>query len=123
MIVADAVHTDPITGKRYILGSFAGISSPEFPLTYPTLAVYVALTDGRGLMPFRLVLLDLDLDAEPLFDVEGEVEFSGPRAEVDLFVTVPNVIFSSPGEYAVQIFVAGQFVAERRIIMTQEPKQ
>lgn len=44
MILCDAVHIDPTTGKRTLLGLFSTLVSSEFPTVVRSMAVHVSLT-------------------------------------------------------------------------------
>jgi hypothetical protein len=49
LVVADLAYRDDVSGKYFILGSRFWIAATGgFPYTHPRLAVYAALTNGRG---------------------------------------------------------------------------
>lgn len=67
MILADAVHVDPATSKRTILGLFSGVSSRTQPTRIESMAVYAAVTECRGKLPLTLVLVQIGEDEEPFY--------------------------------------------------------
>jgi len=86
------------------------------------MGVYMAITNGRGTVPFRLQLTDVDEEREALWFAEGEVEFSDPRAVVELDFMMTGVTFPTPGEYRFQFFACGERIMERRILVNQLPE-
>src|SRR5438876_6706405 len=79
MVVCDAIWCDPGSGKRTILGCFSAIFAKQFPAVHPIMAVYVALTDGRGKVQIRLQIVDVNEERDPIFKGEAEAEFQDPR--------------------------------------------
>ena len=118
MIICDAIHRDPATRKCYLLGTFSSIAATKFPTQHPQMAVYVALTDGRGktLLTIRLVSVDED---HILGEVKMEVEFADPRIVLDFTLTIANVTFPEPGEYRLQLFAGTTLLLERRLVVLQ----
>src|SRR5438093_5222055 len=84
MILCDNIHRDPATGKFFILGtySFLGVAD-QFPWTHPIILVYVALTDGRGPVPLRLRLIDVDEENPPIFETEETIDFDDPIETIE----------------------------------------
>ena len=122
MVVCDAIWRDPGTGKSFILGCFESISATEFPCTHPLIAVYVALTDGRGSTPIKLRLVDVEAEEEPLVEMELDVEFQDPRMVAELTLHMKDVAFPKPGEYRFQLSSGTAPLLERRIIVKKIEK-
>jgi len=85
------------------------------------MAVYDAITDGRGKVPISLALVDAEDEQEPLFHAEGEVDFSDPRAVVEAEFHLQGLTFPAAGEYRFQLRAAGEFLIERRLVVVQIP--
>ena len=117
LVMADAMHRDPGTGKLYILGTFSTIFASSFPSTHPLMTVYAVLTDGRGKIPIRLVIVPVEDDTDPLADAKGELEFSDPRMVVEVSLGLPGVTFPCPGEYRVQLLAGEELLMERRLMV------
>ncbi len=115
MVICDAVWRDPATGKYFILGCFSAIGAKAFPTTHPSLAVYVAITEGYGKVPLSLKLVDAQTPPAVLHDSSIEVEFSDPRAIAEIAVHVQNLTFQAPGDYRLQLHAGETFLMERRI--------
>lgn len=115
-LVCDAIHRDAGTGKNYIIGTFSVFGALTYPTALLSMAVYVALTDGRGKIPFKLQLIDVDEEREPLFSAEFELEFIDPLAVLEGSFSLGNLVIPEPGEYRLQLFANSDPMMERRII-------
>lgn len=125
MVVCDHIWVDPGTGKETLLGLFSTIHARKFPARHGLLAVYVALTDGRGETPVRLRLIDVDEEYDPLFDETGTIDFADPRMIFGMMFHAENLLFKEPGEYRFQLFAHEELLMERRVLVvqTQETEQ
>jgi uncharacterized protein DUF6941 len=121
MVTCDAIWRDPGTGKRTILGCFSVLHAQQFPAIHPTMAVHVAITNGRGRMPFTLRLIDSDEDPAPLWTAEGTLDFTDPQVIMEIDFMLTSVTFPKPGVYRFQLFAAGEYLMERRIFVEQLP--
>ncbi len=122
MVVCDSVWTDPGTGKKFILGCFTTIGAKTFPATHPFLSLYILLTGGRGKVSFKIQIVDVDEEREPFGVSEGEIEFADPRGIVEVTSMILGTVFNAAGEYRIQLFVSGQFIMERRLLLIQIPE-
>src|SRR5438067_13345086 len=88
IIICDGMHIDPATPKKTILGTFTAYQSSEFPFRIPQIIMYLALSDGRGTVPFQVKLVRVDNDEidndSDIFSTEGQIEFSDPLAVYEL---------------------------------------
>jgi hypothetical protein len=117
MTIAEVVHRDGCTGKYSLLGLHNTIAAPTFPCTHPSLAVYLALTDGRGKTPLTLRLIDGEEERPPVFTVEALLDFPDPTQVVEGAFTCQRLQFPQPGEYRLQLLVAGELLLERRLFV------
>ena len=120
MLICDAVHRDPGTGKPTIIGCFGTIGAAQFPAAHPFMTVYVELTDGRGQVPLTLRLVDSDEDSE-IFRAETEVNMSDPLAIVVTAFGINGAIFPKAGEYRMQLLAGTERLLERRLLLLQLP--
>lgn len=118
MVICDAVWRDPGTGKWTILGTFSQIYAKTFPAVHSQIGIYIELTDGRGTMPFSLRIVDADEIREPVATLEGNFESPDPRAVVQLGANLADLEFPQAGEYRVMLEVNGEFLVERRVVVT-----
>ena len=121
MVICDMVWRDPYTAKCTIIGTFSAVCSSIFPAVHPVLSVYITLTDGRGIVPISLVLIDADEERAPIFKQDQDIEFIDPRAIVELIFVSGGIQFPQPGEYRLQLIAANEFIMERRILVLQTP--
>jgi hypothetical protein len=119
MVLCEGIWTDQATGKKFLLGCFASISARDFPATQPIFAIYILLTNGRGRVPFRIAVVDVDEQRDPVAELNGELEFPDIRAVIGLDAILMGVSFPMPGEYRVQLFVNNEFVIERSLLIVQ----
>lgn len=115
--VCDLIYRDRGTGKRFILGCFSALHAVEFPAIHPALGIYVDLTNGRGQVTVKVQIVDTDGEREPIWIGESEVNFVDPRMVAEIDMMVGGLRFPEPGEYRVQVYAAGDFVIERRLLV------
>jgi hypothetical protein len=113
MVVCDAVWRDPATGKYFILGCFSAIGSHSFPTVHPSLAVYIALTEGYGKIPLAVRLTDPQ--GGTVHESRLEIDFTDPRAIAEIGLQFQNLSFATAGEHRLQLHAGDAFVMERRI--------
>ena len=115
MVLADSVLHDLASGKFVIQGTYSVIMASAFPVIHPALAVYFAITNGHGMTPVAIRLIDVDEAREPIFALAGEVDFADPLQVVEHVFAARRVRFPEPGEYRLQLFAADQLLRERRL--------
>jgi hypothetical protein len=113
-MICDHVWRDPTSGKYHLLGTFSAIASSRFPLV-TDLSVYFAITEGRGKLPVRMELIDVDEERAAVFDAEAVFEFEHPRQVIEGMFAFSNLDFPEPGEYRLKLFAAGEFLMERAL--------
>ncbi len=118
MIICDAVWRDPGTGKFFLLGTFSTIGSATFPSRHPQLVVYSVLTDGRGKTQLQLCFVSAD-EEHILAEAEAEVNFSDPRANLEMALQFSNIEFPAPGEYRLKMNCGNELLMERRLLLVQ----
>ena len=114
MIVADGIHRDSSTGKKFILGIFNIIGASRFPHRNPPFFVYLAITNGHGPTVLRLRIVDVEDPQSPIYESAHPVDFSDPN-EVYEFVTGVQVVFPVPGNYRMQLLAGNEFLREMRL--------
>jgi hypothetical protein len=114
MIVCEGLWRDP-AGKLFILGCLSEINFDVFPAVQTVLAVHIAMTSGRGRVPFRVRLVDADEEREPVWTTEGEIGLDHPRIVAEVDLVMKDITFPEAGEYRVQLFAGGELIVERRL--------
>ena len=119
LVLCEGIWTDGATGKKFILGCFTAIRAREFPAIQPLLCAYILLTNGRGKVPFKVVIVDVDEERQPIAEINGEIEFPDVRTVASIDAIMMGVSFPSAGEYRLQVFVNGEFIIERSFLVVQ----
>jgi hypothetical protein len=114
LLICDHVWRDPHSGKYDLLGTFSAIGSSVFPCSI-NLAVYFALTEGRGELPIRLELVDVDEERPAIFKSEGMFRFVDPRHVIEGCFSFDTLKFPQPGEYCLKLFVSGELLMVRSL--------
>jgi len=118
MVISDAIWVDPTTGKQTILGTFSAICGQAFPLPVPHIAVYLALTDSRGVVPLKLRLVDVDEIRDPVQEMALSPDFVDPVSIVEAGLYMEDVVFPEAGEYRLQLLTDdSELIIERRILV------
>jgi hypothetical protein len=73
----------------------------------------------------KMRLIDADDGDGPIFESEALLNFTDPTNVIELQFVQPDAIFPKPGEYRLQLFGAGEFLRERRVLVAplQQPGQ
>jgi hypothetical protein len=117
LLIADHVHWDDSSGKCFILGTRSSISAATFPCNRSGLAVYAAMTDGRGETALKIRLVDVDEVREPVMEFETTLNFLDPTEDVEVAFLLTELVFPEPGDYRLQLYGAGQLLRERRFLV------
>ena len=117
MMICDSISIELGTAKTTLHGCFGAISAPDFPVSHHQMALYIAMTNGHGQAHVKVQLVDSDGQNDPLFVMEGPIQFVDPLAVVELRLAIPVVTFPAPGEYRFQLFANNSFVMERRLVV------
>ena len=122
MVLCDAAHRDPGTGKFTLLGTFGRIFGKEVPI--PALfCVYFAITDGAGKMSVSLKIVDSatslndDESEEPIIQIGGEFDPPDRLAILEGVFGVA-VRFPKPGVYHCELWVRDECLMSRRLVVT-----
>lgn len=120
--ICDVAYSDGTTGKWNILGSYDRVQPKEFPTSFP-IAVYFAITDGRGTMPMKFVVVDArsELDdpeqpVEPVGQLEGELTLGNPLEVVQGAVVI-HCTFENPGAYNCELWVDDKRLMARHLLV------
>jgi hypothetical protein len=102
------------------MGMWSDVTCDYLPVTLPPFKVFMVLTDGHGRIPFSLKLVDVDDSYEPLFQANGEIEFTDPRLVAQIIVDVQPIEIRTAGEYRLQFHACGELIVERRLTVIAE---
>ncbi len=120
LILCDYTIREGGTNKPSLIGIFSMLSVQRFPYTFPAFCVYVALTDGRGQIPCKLRMLELETQRE-IFALNGGITFNDPIGVAELIFRLQSLRFDKPGEYAVEFVADGELLGSRKLRVLQAP--
>jgi hypothetical protein len=115
LLICDAAHCDPSTGKWSLLGLFNSIHAVDYPTMHPQMVAYLALTEANGMVPLRFQIIEEREIAAPLIVIDAEMTADDPRQVAEIVIPLCDVVFPSAGDYRLQVFACRQFLMERRI--------
>ena len=119
MVICDACHRDPGTGKFFLLGLFSAISAPSFPFSHSQLVVYTSVTDGLGIVDLKLQFVEVSNDDEVLVELSQEANFDDPRMVAEAVYIFQGLPIPRPGEYRFKLFANNEFLIERRVLVNE----
>jgi hypothetical protein len=122
MLLCDDWTSDPDNNRRVtiigLLSNIHAIDDPPYPLLYPELCVFLALTEGHGQGEGHI---------ECVFEESGQKVFEthkrpipfgpDPLEVVGVSFRIRDCIFPYPGLYNVQFWYEGELVEERPLRM------
>ena len=79
-------------------------------------------SDGRGVTPFTIRLVDGEEERPPIFEHQGEINFTDPRMVAELITGMASIEFPEAGEYRLQFFACNTPLMERRIVVAGPPE-
>ncbi len=118
LLVCDGVHTDPRSGKRFLLGTITEFQvQHEFGLP-GEVWVHTEMTNGHGRTPIEIRISRLDpgdLLGEEVLRAGFELYFPEPRDVLYLAVRIATSFFLRSGEHWVTLLCEGVPLLERRL--------
>ena len=81
------------------------------------MCVYAVLTDGHGVVPVTVRMIDVDEEKQPVFEVKAEASFPDPTIVCEVCLGVQNVTLPDAGEYRLQLMAGPSLLMERRILV------
>jgi hypothetical protein len=113
IVVCEKVITEAKTGNKTLVSTFNNIQANGFPCKHPSMAVYVALTNGTGEKHVLLVFKKADKNID-IMRMGGKVGFENPNHVVELIFNLRNCIFPEAGLYAFEIWADEEFIFDGR---------
>jgi hypothetical protein len=125
MVLCDAAHQDPGTGKKTLLGTFSTVFSKEYPARI-TFAVYFAITDvdvGDYELGFRVVDSEhlFDDESDPLFDKKLASHSISPLGVCEGVLMLEGFEIPSPGVYHCELLIGNEVLMSRRLVALEPP--
>lgn len=129
MVLCDAIHRDPATGKCTILGTFSAFHPRQLPAKV-RFAVYAEVTDGIGEVEFVLRIVE----SRSLLDDSGDEPFvwkpdQSPKVTLENPLAVLQMTFlcatelPKAGQYHCELLANGVPLMARRVIVMPPQEQ
>jgi len=118
LLCAESIQRDQ-EGKWSLSGIFDLLTFERFPAE-AKIAVFFGVVDGRGDLPLRLRIVDVNdifsdvEDPDAVGVVEGFIQIPDPLSPVQASVNLP-VRFDHPGTYQLELWIDGFKLQTRRL--------
>jgi len=122
LVLCDSTIREVGSGKISLIGTFNSLFAHHFPCVHPTLSVYAALSDGRGMVPCQLRMTCLETGAK-VFGVNGQVDFKDPTSVAELCFQFNQMPLEKPGIYSIEFFADGELLGNRKLKVEQAKPQ
>lgn len=124
MVLCDAAHRDPATGKWTILGTFSTVGSQQYP-TQIQMCAYWSITDVVGSIDLTLRLVDsADLfsdETKPVFEHMMQLDSPSPLAAIEGVMLVRTVL-PKPAVYHCELLDGDNLLMSRRLVAIEPPE-
>lgn len=117
-VLCDDVITDRETGKRSIIGTFSTIHVRRIPALHHRMAIYIALTEGRGEQLLRIVISHIESE-KTVVQVQGKLNVKDPNAVGEFGVRIVPLPLPEVGTYAVDLYTNDELLKTRRFRVEQ----
>jgi hypothetical protein len=114
LIVCERAEQDRRTGTVSVFGRFNQFRSPAYPSPPRLVSVFVALSNGAGVLPVTLEVFRLDTDELVRAD-HRSVLFADRLAEVLIVFHLPAFTFPVAGSYEFVLSVGDEPMASHRV--------
>ncbi|HEX3149105.1 MAG TPA: hypothetical protein VHR66_13595, partial [Gemmataceae bacterium] len=101
-----------------LINCFTRLHVGKFPSSKKEIAVFAALTGGFGEVKKR-VMVSRVLDNQIQYLQDFPVHFLDRVDEARLVVRVRGLVFSEPGQYAVELLADGEWIAQTVLTVIQ----
>lgn len=125
LLVCDCAIIDVRTKKPSIIGVFETVGAVKFPATHPKLTVFFQMTNGRGVVPLTVRVVNVDADEDVIFECTLPYKFADVRKVENFILDIAGITFPSEGEYRFQVLAGDDTLGECRVIVrrVEPPKK
>jgi hypothetical protein len=119
LTICDYVIVEAKPNKITLVGGMTRLGLKHFPSVAPPFHVFATFTDGLGDATLKLVITRLDTD-EDVYTRQTRIRFQDKFSTVQVSFRVRDCQFPEPGWYFFTLLVDGEWVAQRRFLLSQE---
>jgi len=120
LVLCDQVIAEEGTHKKTLVGTFNNIKVSALPCTYPAMAVFASLTNGRGLTRVTLRCTTVG-DSKLQFELPLDVAMPDPGHVSELVFNLRNVALTVSGIYCLELCAAEEPLLETRFSVQLSP--
>lgn len=117
--ICERVIRDMDSRQTSVIGILDTVAAHAFPLTIPSLTVFMELTSGHGRTQLSVRIVDVLEERPPLFEAVIDANLGDPLAVHQVPITTMGLKFPAPGQYRVQVFASGELLRERKVRVVQ----
>jgi hypothetical protein len=118
LIACERVIVDAMTAQYHLIGVISNVQG-QFPLQLSQLCIYTELTNGHGVTPLRLRIIDAAEEHDAVVEAEIEVAIEDPLAVKQVVFGANGLVFPEEGEYRLQFFAGDHLMLERRLLLVR----
>ena len=107
-LMCDAAVSDPITGKKSLIGVFDLVHVKEFPAQLP-ISLYFKIVDAEGFYKFDVRYVQVNT-GEVLAQAEGELTVNDRLTSSEMHLPFPPLPLPKIGRYEFQIWANSMFL-------------
>lgn len=115
LLFADRIITEK-NGKKGIIGTFNRFHSRKFPVSFPSWAIYAAVTNLKGRHEFALNLVSEETN-QVIVPLSGQFEAKNRTDIVELTPVIMGAVFPKPGKYNLTFHIDGNHVGARVLLI------
>ena len=116
LILCDGMHANPTTGKHIIVGTFYRIGYHTFPFGMPPFTIYVALTNGHGVVHNRIEIVEDDDVTIIAKSNDFIITLKSPLETGEAQINFPaGIPIRRPGALFLKLYSNGEALEGRRI--------
>ncbi|MBU6410027.1 MAG: hypothetical protein KGR98_06545 [Verrucomicrobia bacterium] len=112
LMICDKVITDAATQEKTIVATFNQILATAFPCTHHRMTVFVALTNGKGVLDSEIRCVNTD-ENTVVFGMKGTVPFVNPTQVIEMAFQFNNLTFAKPGLHTIEFYCENELILQR----------
>jgi len=111
VVLCDTIYRDEVSKKLILVGTFHVINTLELPCVHPSMALYLAMNEGKGEYFFKIVVQHVETQQEVAV-TSGPLKFDDPNQLIEMNAALTGLKFTNTGRYDVQIWADDQIIGQ-----------
>ncbi len=124
MVVCDAVHRDPGTGKHYLLGTFGATFAKEFPAQAQPFTLFIVASGMRSPTTVQMRMVRGAIEEETVVIPPQDLPLAVNHAlgSVECTVELEGVVYEVEGDHRLQLLWDSELLSEKTIAVRRAPR-